>query len=119
MCPNELKMNSECQKYIRVYQTPLKSVLNQYFFWKHQFELNNHNIVMITFLMTKSLRKYFLKELFLIFVGFLDFFVIKDLVLIWALDIEWQAFYNFDFKRLYSKKSHLLTIKAQVCVKKN
>ena len=61
----------------------LKSVWNQFFF-KRQFALNKHNIVRetirLTFFYDQITQEIIFRGQFWIFVGFLDFFTIKDLV---------------------------------------
>ena len=93
------------------------------FYWKHQFALNNHNIIMkinrFTWFMTKSLGKFFFCGQFGIFVGFWIFSSLK----IWFLDLvikHWvTGFFNLDFKRLYSKKNTFVDyISAILCKKK-
>ena len=83
MCPNELRMKSTCPKIHQGISDHIKVNLEPFFLWKHQIALNNHKIVIKTnrsnCLMTKSLRKLFLWKVFT-FLGFLEFFVRKDLV---------------------------------------
>ena len=123
MCPNELKINSEYQKYIKVYQTTLKSVWNPFFFyislhwifttlpWKPIGSLvlwPNHST-------TKKIGVQFWT-----FAGFLDFFIIKDLFFwIWVSGIEWQDFWTLILKWFtFKKKLHFLTISTNLVVKK-
>ena len=122
LCPIELRMNSECQKYIKVYQTALKSVLNWFLFGNNILRwiikiLSRKPIVSL--ILWSNHWIFFFGGQFWIFVGFLNLFIIKDLVFgfgHWPLS---EILFNFDFKRLYSKTYHLSKISAQFCVKRN
>ena len=76
---NELRMS----KIHQGVSNRLKVSLELIFFWKLQFVLNNHNIVMKTnrfiCFMTKSLKTFFWRTV-LDFCKLFEFFIIKDLV---------------------------------------
>ena len=108
LCPIELRMNSECQKHIRVYQTALKSVWNWLF-------LGNNSLRWIGSLVLwpNHSRIFFWREFF--FFYFCRLFEVfhhqRSGLWIWALAIEWQTFSTLILKGFIVK--HIICVQYQ------